>query len=43
MISPQPMTNFTALQYPPKDNNSIITQYEAHALEDLGLLKMDFL
>lgn len=43
IISPQPMTNFTALQYPPKDNNSIITQYEAHALEDLGLLKMDFL
>jgi DNA polymerase-3 subunit alpha len=43
IISPQPMTNFTALQYPPKDNSSIITQYEAHALEDLGLLKMDFL
>jgi DNA polymerase-3 subunit alpha len=37
------MTNFTALQHPPKDENGIITQYEAHALEDLGLLKMDFL
>jgi DNA polymerase-3 subunit alpha len=31
------------LQHPPKDSNGIITQYEAHSLEDLGLLKMDFL
>jgi len=37
------MTNFTALQFPPKNNDSIITQYSAHPLEDLGLLKMDFL
>jgi DNA polymerase-3 subunit alpha len=43
IIAPEPMTNFTALQYPPKNNDSIITQYSAHPLEDLGLLKMDFL
>ncbi len=43
IIAPQPMTNFTALQHPPKDSESIITQYSANPLEDLGLLKMDFL
>lgn len=43
IIAPEPMTNFTALQYPPKDSNTIVTQYSANPLEDLGLLKMDFL
>lgn len=43
IIAPKPMTNFTALQRPPKDANSIVTQYSAYPLEDLGLLKMDFL
>ncbi len=43
IIAPEPMTNFTALQHPPKDNSSIVTQYSAYPLEDLGLLKMDFL
>ena len=37
------MTNFTALAHPPKDAESIVTQYSAYPLEDLGLLKMDFL
>jgi len=43
IIAPEPMTNFTALQHPPKDSQSIVTQYSAYPLEDLGLLKMDFL
>jgi DNA polymerase-3 subunit alpha len=43
IIAPEPMTNFTALAHPPKDANSIVTQYSAYPLEDLGLLKMDFL
>ncbi len=43
IIAPEPMTNFTALQHPPKDSESIITQYSAYPLEDLWLLKMDFL
>ncbi len=43
IIAPKPMTNFTALAHPPKDSESIITQYSAYPLEDLGLLKMDFL
>lgn len=37
------MTHFTALQHPPKDSTSTVTQYSAYPLEDLGLLKMDFL
>ena len=43
IIAPEPMTNFCALQHPPKDENAIVTQYSANPLEDLGLLKMDFL
>jgi len=43
IIAPSPMTDYTALSRPPKDPNAIITQYSAYPLEDLGLLKMDFL
>lgn len=43
IIAPSKMTNYTALQHPPKDNEAIVTQYSAYPLEDLGLLKMDFL
>ncbi len=43
IIAPEKLTHFTALQYPPKDNSTIITQYSAYPLEDLWLLKMDFL
>ncbi len=43
IIAPESMTNFTALQHPPKDAEAIVTQYSANPLEDLGLLKMDFL
>lgn len=43
IIAPSPMTEFTALARPPKDSESIVTQYSAYPLEDLGLLKMDFL
>ncbi len=43
IIAPESMTNFTALQHPPKDSEAVVTQYSAYPLEDLGLLKMDFL
>ena len=43
IIAPKAVTNFCPLQHPPKDNNVIVTQYSAYPLEDLGLLKMDFL
>ncbi|MDP5039139.1 MAG: DNA polymerase III subunit alpha, partial [Candidatus Gracilibacteria bacterium] len=33
IIAPEPMTNFTALQHPPKDQNAIVTQYSAYPLE----------
>jgi DNA polymerase-3 subunit alpha len=43
VISKNPLLKYSALQYPPKDQTTIISQYSAHPLEDLGLLKMDFL
>lgn len=43
IIAPESMLNFTALQHPPKDPEVVVTQYNAWPLEDLGLLKMDFL
>jgi DNA polymerase-3 subunit alpha len=43
VIADEPLTKYTALQRPPKDEEGLITQYEAKSLEALGLLKMDFL
>ncbi|MFA5948474.1 MAG: DNA polymerase III subunit alpha, partial [Candidatus Gracilibacteria bacterium] len=44
IISELPLTNYTALQYAASgDEKEIVTQYSAKSLEDLGLLKMDFL
>jgi DNA polymerase-3 subunit alpha len=43
VIADEPLVKYTALQHPPKDEDGIITQYSAKPLEDLGLLKMDFL
>lgn len=43
VIADEPLTHYTALQHPPKDENGLITQYSAKPLEALGLLKMDFL
>jgi DNA polymerase-3 subunit alpha len=43
IITPEPTTNYTAVQRAPKDEHIIITQYSAKPLESLGLLKMDFL
>ena len=43
VISPEPLTNLVPLQFSPQDQAAIITQFEMHSIEDLGLLKMDFL
>ena len=43
IIAPRPLTDFTALAHPPKDSEAVVTQFSAYPLEDLGLLKMDFL
>jgi len=42
VITPEPLTEYLPLQKG-TDEKDIITQYEMHAVEDLGLLKMDFL
>ncbi|MDI6820635.1 MAG: DNA polymerase III subunit alpha [Patescibacteria group bacterium] len=43
VISAEPLTNFLPLQRAPQGNSTIITQFGMHSVEDLGLLKMDFL
>ncbi len=42
VITPEPLTEYLPLQKGTNEKD-IITQYEMHAVEDLGLLKMDFL
>lgn len=50
IISPELLTTFSPIQYPPKswsksekDESKYVTQYDWHYMEDIGLLKMDFL
>ena len=43
VISKEPLDEIVPLQHPSQGDETIITQYEMHAIDDLGLLKMDFL
>jgi DNA polymerase-3 subunit alpha len=43
IIAPSPITDFCPLQHPPKDTNGIVTHFSAYPLDNMGLLKMDFL
>ena len=43
VISDTPLDNIVPLQHPTQNDDAIVTQYEMHSIEDLGLLKMDFL
>lgn len=43
VISKEPLTDYVPLQRAPQDPNIIITQFEMHSIEDLGLLKIDLL
>ena len=43
VMTKEPLTEMVPLQRSTQNQDSIITQYEMHAVEDLGLLKMDFL
>ncbi|MDE2079682.1 MAG: DNA polymerase III subunit alpha, partial [Patescibacteria group bacterium] len=43
VISKEPLVNYLPLQLAPQDKDNIITQFEMHSVEDLGLLKIDFL
>lgn len=43
VISKDPLTDNVPLQFAPQNKDIIITQFEMHSVEDLGLLKIDFL
>jgi DNA polymerase-3 subunit alpha len=43
VISADPLTDSVPLQRPKESEVGVITQFEGHSIEDLGLLKMDFL
>ncbi len=43
VVSPTALTDFTALQFDPKGEGKIITQYDMYSIEEAGLLKFDFL
>jgi len=43
VITKNVLTDHVPLQYAPQDKEIIITQFEMHSVEDLGLLKMDIL
>jgi DNA polymerase-3 subunit alpha len=43
VIAKNPLDELVPIQHPTQDPNAIVTQYEAHGIEGLGLLKMDFL
>lgn len=43
VISSEPLESVVPVQHPTQNDQHIVTQYEMHSIEDLGLLKMDFL
>jgi len=43
VITKNKIDNYTPRQHASQDDETIVTQYEMHSIEDLGLLKMDFL
>ncbi|PIR44378.1 DNA polymerase III subunit alpha, partial [Candidatus Wolfebacteria bacterium CG10_big_fil_rev_8_21_14_0_10_31_9] len=43
VIAPEPLINYLPLQRAPQNENIIISQFEMHAIEDIGLLKIDLL
>ncbi len=43
VIAKDPLTEYVPLQYASSSDRSIVSQYSLHPIEDLGLLKMDFL
>ena len=43
VIAKDPLIERVPLQFAPQENKIVITQFEMHAVEDLGLLKIDFL
>ena len=43
VITKQDINNLVPCQHPTQDDQAVVTQYEMHSIESLGLLKMDFL
>jgi len=43
VITREPLDHYVPLQFASSDDKTIVSQYSLHAIEDLGLLKMDFL
>jgi DNA polymerase-3 subunit alpha len=43
VVTPEPLTEYVPCQYASPDDKTIVTQYSLHSVEDLGLLKIDFL
>jgi len=43
LITKQPLTEYAPVQFASSSDRSIVSQYSLHPVEDLGLLKMDFL
>ncbi len=43
VIAKDPLTEYVPLQHASSSDKSIVSQYSLHPIEDLGLLKMDFL
>ncbi len=43
LITKDPLDNYTPVQYASSSDQTIVSQYSLHPVEDLGLLKMDFL
>ncbi len=43
LISPSDLNDFTPIQFDPKGEGKVISQYDMYSVEDAGLLKFDFL
>ncbi len=43
VIAKEPLDERVPVQFAPQEKDTIITQFEGHAVEDIGLLKIDFL
>ncbi len=43
VVSPTELTDYTPLQFDPKGEGKIISQYDMYSIEEAGLLKFDFL
>lgn len=43
LITKNPLTDYTPIQYVSSSDKEVVCQYSLHPIEDLGLLKVDFL